>query len=87
MPPVKTKVFGKKETYPNAFITYKRRGSNKKAVYERKTRKKYPLQMLFGPGIASLFARPENEAVMQRTVRGRFAKEFTRNIQWYVGRK
>lgn len=86
LPRVRVKVKGKTETLQHAFITHKRRGQKKKTVYERLTRKQYPLELQTGPGIAEHFAAPSNERVMEEKVKERFVTEFRRNLAFYVER-
>ena len=83
---VKAKVYGKVRTLPNAFIAPRRKGSSKTTVYQRKTGKRLPLKMLYGPGIMQLFRQRENDQVMRMKVLERFPIEFKRNLEFYIHR-
>lgn len=83
---VRAKVYGKTRTLTNAFIAPRKRGSNKTTVYMRKTSKRLPLKMLFGPGIMQLFKQKENDQIMQAKVQERFAPEFNNNLKFYLRR-
>ncbi len=83
---VRAKVYGKTRTYNDAFIAPRKSGTSQTTVYVRKTKKRKPLKMMFGPGIMQLFRQPENDQVMQATVRDRLPVEFTRNLAFYVNR-
>ena len=83
---VRAKLFGKTRTYQNAFIAPRKAGESKTTVYERKGKKRLPVFMRFGPGIASLFRSKQNDAILQAKVRERFAVEFARNLAFYVER-
>ena len=83
---VRAKVYGKTRTLSKAFIAPRRRGSSKTTVYMRKSGKRLPLKMLYGPGIMQLFKQRENDAIMQAKVKERFAIEFARNLKFYINR-
>ena len=83
---VRAKVYGKTRTLSDAFIAPRKRGSSKTTVYVRKSRKRLPLKMLFGPGIMQLFRQRENDQIMQRRVQERFEPEFHRNLAFYLNR-
>jgi len=83
---VRAKVYGKTRTLSNAFIAPRRRGSSKTTVYMRKSGKRLPLKMLYGPGIMQLFRQRENDQVMQIKVLERFPVEFRRNLDFYISR-
>ncbi len=83
---VKAKVYGKTRTLSHAFIAPRKSGDSKATVYMRKSKKRKPLKLLYGPGIMQLFKQKENDAIMQKTVRERFVKEFTRNLTFYIHR-
>lgn len=83
---VAAKVYGKTRTLTDAFIAPRRRGSSKTTVYVRKSGKRLPLKMLFGPGIMQLFRQRENDAIMQAKVQERFEPEFHRNLAFYLNR-
>ena len=83
---VRAKVYGKTRTLSDAFIAPRRRGSSKTTVYVRKSGKRLPLKMLFGPGIMQLFRQRENDAIMQAKVQERFEPEFHRNLAFYLNR-
>jgi hypothetical protein len=83
---VRAKVYGKTRTLTDAFIAPRRRGSSKTTVYVRKSGKRLPLKMLFGPGIMQLFRQRENDAIMQAKVQERFEPEFHRNLAFYLNR-
>ena len=84
--PVKAKVYGKTRTLSKAFIAPRKSGSSKTTVYMRKSPKRKPLKLLYGPGIMQLFRQRENDQIMQTTVRERFPIEFARNLAFYVER-
>jgi hypothetical protein len=52
----------------------------------RKSGKRLPLKMLFGPGIMQLFKQKENVQVMERTVADRLPKEFMQNLAFYLSK-
>jgi hypothetical protein len=52
----------------------------------RKSGKRLPLKMLYGPGIMQLFRQRENDQVMQMKVLERFPIEFRRNLDFYINR-
>lgn len=83
---VKAKVYGKTRTLTDAFIAPRRTGDSKTTVYIRKSKKRKPLKLLYGPGIMQLFRQKENDAIMQTTVRERFPIEFARNLAFYINR-
>lgn len=83
---VRAKVYGKTRTLGKAFIAPRRRGASKTTVYMRKSGKRLPLKMLYGPGIMQLFRQRENDQVMQMKVLERFPIEFRRNLDFYLGR-
>ncbi len=83
---VRAKVYGKTRTLNQAFIAPRRRGSSKTTVYMRKSGKRLPLKMLYGPGIMQLFKQRENDQVMQMKVLERFPIEFRRNLDFYINR-
>lgn len=83
---VRAKVYGKTRTLNKAFIAPRRRGSSKTTVYMRKSGKRLPLKMLYGPGIMQLFKQKENDQVMQMKVLERFPIEFRRNLDFYINR-
>jgi len=83
---VKAKVYGKTRTLGKAFIAPRRSGSSKTTVYIRKTGKRHPLKLLYGPGIMQLFKQRENDAIMQAKVKERFPIEFARNLKFYINR-
>jgi hypothetical protein len=83
---VKAKVYGKTRTYSDAFIAPRKSGSSQTTVYLRKTKKRKPLKLMYGPGVMQLFRQQENDAIMQATVRERFPVEFARNLAFYVQR-
>ena len=83
---VKAKVYGKTRTLTDAFIAPRRTGDSKTTVYIRKSKKRKPLKLLYGPGIMQLFRQKENDAIMQAMVRERFPIEFARNLAFYINR-
>jgi len=83
---VRAKVYGKTRTLNQAFIAPRKRGSSKTTVYMRKSGKRLPLKMLYGPGIMQLFKQRENDQVMQMKVLERFPIEFRRNLDFYINR-
>jgi hypothetical protein len=83
---VRAKVYGKTRTLSKAFIAPRRNGSSKTTVYMRKSGKRLPLKMLYGPGIMQLFRQRENDQVMQMKVLERFPVEFRRNLDFYISR-
>jgi len=83
---VRTNIFGQRKSYKQAFIAPRRSGDSKTAVYVRKGKARSPVRMMFGPGIEALFKAQKNDQIMQKVVRDRFAKEFARNLSFYVKR-
>ena len=83
---VRAKVYGKTRTLSKAFIAPRKRGSSKTTVYIRKSGKRLPLKMLYGPGIMQLFRQRENDQIMQAKVQERFPVEFARNLAFYLNR-
>lgn len=83
---VKTKVWGKNKTYRSAFIAPRKKGSSETEVYLRKSGKRLPLKLMFGPGITQLFKQKENMQVMERTVTDRLPKEFMQNLAFYLSK-
>ena len=83
---VRAKVYGKTRTLSKAFIAPRKRGSSKTTVYVRKSGKRLPLKMLYGPGIMQLFRQRENDQIMQAKVQERFEPEFSRNLAFYLNR-
>lgn len=83
---VKAKVYGKTRTLSDAFIAPRRTGDSKTTVYIRKSKKRKPLKLLYGPGIMQLFKQRENDAIMQAKVKERFPIEFARNLKFYINR-
>ena len=84
--PVKAKAWGKTKTYRGAFIAPRKKGSSSTEVYVRKSGKRLPLKMLFGPGIMQLFKQRENAAIMETKVKERLPVEFTQNLAFYLSR-
>jgi hypothetical protein len=84
--PVKAKAWGKTKTYRGAFIAPRKKGSSSTEIYVRKSGKRLPLKMLFGPGIMQLFKQRENAAIMESKVMERLPKEFTQNLAYYLSR-
>lgn len=84
--PVKAKAWGKARTYTDAFIAPRKKGSSKTEIYLRKTGKRLPLKLMFGPGILQLFRQQENAAVMSNRVKERFNPEFLNNLAFYLSR-
>lgn len=64
--PVRTKIFGKRKSYKQAFIAPRRSGDSKTTVYVRKGKKRKPVRMMFGPGIEALFKTKKNQFVLGR---------------------
>ncbi len=83
---VKAKAWGKTKTYRGAFIAPRKKGSSSTEVYVRKSGKRLPLKMLFGPGIMQLFKQRENAAIMETKVKERLPVEFTQNLAFYLSR-
>ena len=83
---VKAKAWGKRRTFENAFIAPIKAGSRKTAVYMRKTGKRLPVKMLFGPGIKQIFKQKENITLMEHQVQKKLPKEFGQNIRFYLSR-
>lgn len=81
---VRTKIFGKRKSYKQAFIAPRRSGDSKTAVYVRKGKRRKPVRMMFGPGIEALFKANKNEEIMKKVVRDNFAAEFARNLAFYI---
>ena len=84
--PVKAKAWGKTKIYRGAFIAPRKKGSSKTEVYVRKSGKRLPLKLLFGPGIMQLFKQQENAAIMEAKVKERLPLEFTQNLAYYLSR-
>nr|BDD46856.1 hypothetical protein 20 [bacterium] len=84
---VKAKAWGQTKIYKHTFIApFKAGGKAKKGVFVRKGKARLPIKQLWGPGVTQLFKQKENDTVMERTVRERFAKEFRANLNYYVSR-
>ena len=83
---VKAKAWGKNRTYRSAFIAPRKKGSNATEVYMRKSGKRLPLKLLFGPGIMQLFKQRENIQTMEQTVNDRLPKEFMQNLVYYMAK-
>lgn len=83
---VRARVYGKIRTLHQAFIAPVKRGSAQTAVYLRKSVKRLPLKMLYGPGITQLFKQQENDSIMQAKVREMFPREFERNMAFVLKR-
>lgn len=83
---VKAKVYGKTRTLSKAFIAPRRSGDSKTTVYIRKSPKRKPLKLLFGPGIMQLFRQKENDQIMQAKVQERFPIEFASNLAYFINR-
>lgn len=83
---VKAKAWGKTKTYRGAFIAPRKKGSSQTEVYMRKSGKRLPLKMMFGPGIMQLFKQRENAAIMNSRVKEQFGMEFKRNLAFYLSR-
>src|SRR5690606_37436091 len=84
--PVKAKAWGKTKIYRGAFIAPRKKGASSTEVYVRKSGKRLPLKMLFGPGIMQLFKQRENAAIMETKVKERLPVEFTQNLAYYLSR-
>lgn len=84
--PVKAKAWGKTKTYRRAFIAPRKKGLSSTEVYVRKSGKRLPLKMLFGPGIMQLFKQRENAAILETKVKERLPVEFTQNLAYYLSR-
>ena len=84
---VVSKAWNVSKLYRGTFIAPVRHGSSNNAVYVRKTKHSLPVKQLWGPGIAQLFKKPENIAIMQDTMRMRLTTEFKNNIAFYSSRK
>jgi hypothetical protein len=83
---VVAKAWGTNKLYKHTFIAPVKRGSSNEAVYVRKSSHSLPVKQLWGPGIAQLFKKKENIAIMQDTVSMRLPIEFKKNIQYYASR-
>lgn len=83
---VKAKAWGKTKTYRGAFIAPRKKGSSSTEVYVRKSGKRLPLKLLFGPGIMQLFKQRENATLMEAKVKERLPKEFMQNLTFYLSR-
>ncbi len=83
---VKAKAWGKTKTYRGAFIAPRKKGSSNTEVYVRKSGKRLPLKLLFGPGIMQLFKQRENATIMEAKVKERLPKEFMQNLTFYLSR-
>ena len=83
---VKAKAWGKTKTYRGAFIAPRKKGSGSTEVYVRKSGKRLPLKLLFGPGIMQLFRQRENATIMEAKVKERLPKEFMQNLTFYLSR-
>lgn len=83
---VKAKAWGKTKTYRGAFIAPRKKGSSSTEVYIRKSGKRLPLKLLFGPGIMQLFKQRENATIMEGKVKERLPKEFMQNLAFYLSR-
>lgn len=83
---VKAKAWGKTKTYRGAFIAPRKKGSSSTEVYVRKSGKRLPLKLLFGPGIMQLFKQRENATLMEAKVQERLPKEFMQNLTFYLSR-
>ena len=83
---VKAKAWGKTKTYRGAFIAPRKKGSSSTEVYVRKSGKRLPLKLLFGPGIMQLFRQRENATIMKAKVKERLPKEFMQNLTFYLSR-
>ncbi len=83
---VKAKAWGKTKTYRGAFIAPRKKGSSSTEVYVRKSGKRLPLKLLFGPGIMQLFRQRENATIMEAKVKERLPKEFMQNLTFYLSR-
>lgn len=84
---VRAKAWNQTKTYKHSFIApFKAGGKSKKGVFVRLTSKRLPIKQLWGPGVKQLFKQKENDAVMQATVRTRFAKEFAAHLRFYLNR-
>jgi len=83
---VKAKAWGKTKTYRGAFIAPRKKGSSSTEVYVRKSAKRLPLKLLFGPGIMQLFKQRENATIMEAKVKERLPKEFMQNLTFYLSR-
>lgn len=83
---VVAKAWGVNKLYRGTFIAPVKHGSSNNAVYVRKTKHSLPVKQLWGPGIAQLFKKPENLAIMQSTVASRLPVEFKNNLQFYASR-
>jgi len=83
---VKAKAWGKTKTYRGAFIAPRKKGSSSTEVYVRKSGKRLPLKLLFGPGIMQLFRQRENATLMEAKVKERLPKEFMQNLTFYLSR-
>lgn len=55
-------------------------------MYVRKSGKRLPLKLLFGPGIMQLFKQRENATIMEAKVKERLPKEFMQNLTFYLSR-
>ena len=84
---VKTKVFGKRKTYKQAFIAPRRAGDSNTTIYVRKGNKRKPLRMMFGPGIKQLFKREDNLMLMESKVKERLTNEFICNAKFYIAKQ
>lgn len=83
---VKAKAWNRNHLYKGAFIAPIKKGSSKKAVYIRKTKKRHPLKQLYGPGIVQLFKQPHNAQLMNKVVHELFMKEFINNLRFYISK-
>lgn len=83
---VKAKAWGKTKTYRGAFIAPRKKGSSSTEVYVRKSGKRLPLKLLFGPGIMQLFRQRENATIMEAKVKERLPKEFLRHLSYYLSK-
>ncbi len=80
--------WGTKRIYPHSFITNVAAGDgNTRGVFVRKTRERFPIKQLYGPGVKQTFKQPHILKVLENVAAERFPKEFEANLKYYMQRE
>jgi len=82
---VSTKAWGKLQLIRHAFIATMRNGHT--GVYRRVTKKRLPIEQLWGPTIGGTFAQPEVQKVVEKTMKARLQKSLARRMAAAVRRQ
>lgn len=85
---VSANAWGVKRVYPHTFLADVAAGTGRtQGVFVRKTKERYPIRQLYGPGIKQTFAKPHILKVLENKADERFNKEFEANLKFYMSKE